>query len=108
MTIQGTATLDGKPLSGGEVIFVPQDPALGADGATIEGGRFTITVYKGQHRVEITAFAQEQRPMPPGVPPEAGIFYRSLIPPRYNDKSTLSYDVQSSKDRPAFKLTSDR
>jgi hypothetical protein len=46
------------------------------------------------------------RPAAPGALPEAGIVVWSIIPARYNEKSTLSYNVQSASDRPAFDLTS--
>ena len=108
ITVQGTVTLDGQPLSDGRVGFIPDDKALGASGASIENGRFSIKVYKGPSRVEITAQQVGQRPAAPGALPEAGIVVSSIIPARYNEKSTLSYNVQSASDRPAFDLTSDK
>ncbi|NBT76740.1 MAG: hypothetical protein EBT15_12400, partial [Betaproteobacteria bacterium] len=35
----------------------------------------------------------------------AGCGDSSIIPPEYNEKSTLSCDVQSAKDKPAFDRT---
>jgi len=106
ITVQGTVTLDGQPLAEGRVGFIPDDKALGASGASIEEGRFSIKVYKGPSRVEITAQQVGQRPAAPGALPEAGIVVWSIIPARYNEKSTLSYNVQSASDRPVFNLTS--
>jgi hypothetical protein len=106
LTIQGTVSLDGKPLPQGQVIFTPEDKSLRAEGAAVKDGGFTIRVHKGPHRVEINAQAEELRDAPAGALPEAGMKISSLIPPEYNDKSTLSFDVQSATDRPAFDLTS--
>ena len=108
ITIQGTVSLDGKPLAEGQVVFIPRNPSLGAAGGAIKDGGFTIRVYEGPHRVEINAQVEERRPVPANAPPEAGSTFRSIIPPRYNEKSTLEFDVQSAKDRPAFDLTSDK
>lgn len=109
VTIQGTVSLDGQPLSEGEVVFMPDDPALRAEGATITGGSFTIRVLKGPHRIAIQAHVAEKRKLVPGAPPGASPEFdsRSIIPARYNDKSTLSFTVESSRDRPRFDLTSD-
>lgn len=43
--------------------------------------------------------------MPPDDPPELAFVLTSLIPERYNKKSTLTVDVQSPSDRPEFVLT---
>ena len=108
VTIVGTVTFDGKPLSRGQIIFMPEDASLRAEGATITDGSFTIRVRKGPHRVEINAEVEETRNAGPNALPEPGIVSRSIIPPRYNEKSTLSFDVQSEKDKPLFELTSEK
>jgi hypothetical protein len=108
ITIQGRVTLDGVPLPQGSVIFIPSDPALGAAGGRIAEGVLTVTTFKGPHKVEVYAEKQVTRPVPPGAPPEAGISFVSIIPKRYNEKTTLTFDVQSSTDAPEFALTSDK
>jgi hypothetical protein len=104
--ISGVVTLDGSPLADGNVIFIPLDPALGAAGGSIAAGGFTIEVYPGPHRIEVYADKKESRPIGPNDPPELGFTLTSLIPVRYNKKSTLTFDVQSPQDRPEFALTS--
>lgn len=108
ITIQGMVTLDGAPLPEGQVVFIPTDPSLGAAGGAVADGVFTITTYKGPHKVEVHAEKQLTRPVPAGAPPEAGITFVSIIPKRYNEKTTLTFDVQSPNDRPEFPLTSDK
>jgi hypothetical protein len=108
ITIQGMVTLDGVPVPEGQVVFIPSDPALGAAGGAIADGKFTVTTFKGPHRVEVHAEKQLTRPVPPGAPPEAGISFVSIIPKRYNEKTILTFDVQSSTDTPEFALTSDK
>ena len=108
ITIQGVVTLDGQPLSDGQIVFIPTDPALGAAGGAIVDGGFTLSTYKGPHRVEVNSQKTKAQPVPIGGLPESGLAFVDIIPSRYNEKTTLSFDVQSSQDRPQFTLTSDK
>ena len=108
-TIHGTVSLDGKPVANGQVIFIPADSKLAAAGSALKDGSFTVVVHKGPHQVKVEASVEERRSPNPNAPPEeAGVTYRSIIPPRYNEKSTLTFDVQSAQDKPAFDLTGDK
>ena len=104
--ISGTVTLDGSPLTDGNVVFIPLDPALGAAGGQITAGDFTIETYPGPHRIEVYADKKVSRPIGPDDPPELGFMLTSLVPERYNKKTTLTCDVQSPQDRPELVLTS--
>jgi hypothetical protein len=104
ITIRGMVTLDGAPLPEGQVVFIPTDPSLGAAGGAIADGVFTVTTFKGPHKVQVNA--EKQLAVPPGAPPGAGITFVSIIPNRYNEKTTLTFDVQSPNNRPDFALTS--
>lgn len=68
-------------------------------------GDFTIETYPGPHRVEVYADNKESRPVGPDDPPELAFTLTSLIPERFNKKSTRTCDVQFPKDRPEFVLT---
>lgn len=105
--VEGSVTLDGQPLAEGQVIFVPDDRARGAEGAAIAAGRFVIRVHPGSHRVEIVSILREDRPVPAGGLPEQGITFRNLVPSRYNEQSTLTADVTpAGPNRADFALTS--
>jgi hypothetical protein len=108
ISIRGTVTLDGQQLPEGQVVFIPTDPALGAAGGAIVNGVFTLSTYKGPHRVEVNSQKTKAQAVPDGGLPESGLTFVDIIPSRYNEKTTLSFDVQSSQDRPEFNLTSDR
>lgn len=108
ITIRGMVTLDGVPLPEGQVVFIPSDPSLGAAGGAIAKGVFTVTTYKGPHQVEVHAEKRLPRPLFPGAALEAGFTFVSIIPKRYNEKTTLTFDVQSPNDWPEFALTSDK
>jgi len=111
ITLHGTVSLDGSPLPEGQIVFIPATPSLGAAGAAIVDGEFTVTTYKGPHTVEVHAQKQQTRPVPADTPdalPEDGITFVNIIPSRYNTSTTLAFDVQSSTDAPEFALTSDK
>jgi hypothetical protein len=100
ITISGAVTLDGVPLKAGGVAFLPVDPALGAAGGEVVDGSFTVTVFKGPHRVEVNALTVKPDNNE-GVP-------INTIPRRYNGQTTLTFDVQSAKDQPRFDLVSEK
>ena len=107
--VEGTVTLDGRPLADGQVIFSHDDRTLGAEGAAIAAGRFSIRVHPGPHRVEIVSILREERPVPAGGQPEQGITFRNLVPSRYNEQTTLTADVTpAGPNRADFALTSDK
>jgi hypothetical protein len=105
ITIHGAVTLDGEPLPEGQVVFIHADPAVGAVGGSIVNGNFTVTTFKGPHTIEVHCMQRRPRPIPPGGRPEDGITEVSIIPPRYNEQTELTFDVQSPEDRPEFALT---
>jgi hypothetical protein len=110
VTIHGTVSLDGQPLSEGQIIFRPEDSSLRAEGGAIKNGEFTIHVFKGPHRIAINAQVAEKRKVDPNAPPGTSpeVEYRNIIPARFNEKSTLSCTVESAKDRPRFELSSEK
>jgi hypothetical protein len=56
----------------------------------------------------VHAEKQLPRPVPPDAPPESGITFVNIIPKRYNEQTTLAFDVQSTNDKPEFALTSNK
>ena len=63
--IKGKVTLDGQPLAGATVQFVPEDGSRPAVGTTATDGTFTLTTYKpgdgvlpGEYRVLISKMSE--------------------------------------------------
>jgi hypothetical protein len=96
--------MDGKPLVGATVSFYPQtspgaEPLDASTGKTDENGKYSLETtkeqtgaYVGKHRVSITLLSAEvgdsdARRSRRGPP------IRDMVPPRYNDKSELTFDV---------------
>lgn len=96
--ITGSATLDGRPLEQGAVLFEPVSNAIGtAVGATIHGGAFTIArasgPVPGDYRVRIYSASNIQAPPAPGQSERASRPMVERIPERYNGRTTLKVRV---------------
>lgn len=102
--VSGTVTFDGKPVSNGDIIFVPEDRSLGPDAVRIEGGKFSTRVKAGKCRVEISAL---------DIGPDTEYISGSpiasnYIPARYNIESELTVEVLAKGENVFdFQLRSD-
>lgn len=108
--VEGTVTLDGKPLPNASVVFVPEEdrPA----GATTDSqGHYVLTFTEGRegavlgkHKVQIRT-ARDPGETPSGEPIPAA---PETIPMRYNAKTELEFTVEAGKKNIAnFDLTSE-
>jgi len=119
--VTGTITLDGKPLSGVEVVFQP-DNGRPARAATDAEGKYELRYVRdtlgtkiGHNRIEIAPNEEGEdeepiesttedgepvilQPLTPGKP---------VVPARYNTKSELEADVQPGENTFDFDLVSD-
>jgi hypothetical protein len=106
--VHGTVTLDGKPLAGADLRFIPEGETPGQGGAarTAPDGTYTLSTPLGEpgapagdYRVVI-----EKHEAPPGAgPPDPNVppiesAFRELLPPSYSDpaQSTLKATVTPS------------
>lgn len=117
VAVEGTVTLDGQPLPGGQILLIPTGNHRGPlAGGSIETGKFRIEQIDGPtiglHRVEIrpedplvSAFRQNpQRPKQQlqQQPPASQL----TIPERYHRRSTLTAEViATGENRFHFELT---
>ena len=98
--VEGTVTLDGRPLGGGLISFRPMSGTGGPSaGSPIDEGRFSIAaengVFAGNFRVAITASRKTGRKM---QDPMLGTMVdetAEAIPACYNRQSTLSAKVKA-------------
>jgi hypothetical protein len=112
--VSGTVSLDGQPLAGGIVNFQPivvgtgVNSGPGSTARTGADGRFTLATIRGEpgavvgkHRVKIYSFnAETAKRSGNGTAPD-----RERVPPRYNYKSTLTFDVpEAGTDKADFAL----
>jgi hypothetical protein len=71
VSIKGRVTLDGKPVDGASIEFVPMDGSRSAIGTTDTDGYFTLTTFKqgdgarkGEYKVTVTKMSDNAMPNP--------------------------------------------
>jgi hypothetical protein len=99
-TVEGTVTLNGKPLAGALVVFTPSGPGRSASDLTDAAGRYELTYLRdiagatlGPHVVIITTATEER----------GG---REILPPRYHEKTELSATIAAGANTIDFPLES--
>ena len=116
--VQGTITLDGKPLGGVAVVFQPEN-GRPARGRTDAEGKYELTYIRdtrgtkvGLNRVEIAPSEEEDDPTEELTDADSRPSKRPVrsrkprVPARYNIKSELQADVQPGENVFDFALTS--
>lgn len=109
--VRGVVTMDGRPLSGVDVVFCPEKgrPSVATTDAA---GRYDLTYVNvtkgakvGRHKVSIspTDLAGGDAPSARRVPQPTA---RVTIPAKYNSRSTLSAEVKAGSNTIDFPLES--
>lgn len=106
LPVEGAVTLDGQPLTKGQITFIPASGAKGPTaGAPVVEGRYAIAADRGPmagtFRVEITATAptsRKKRSMNVATGQmETVADYESIVPPQYNVDSDLTREVKAKE-----------
>ena len=110
--VKGNVTLDGTPLSSGEITFFPAGNTAGpAAGATITNGQFSLKVHEGpvvgRNRIEIRSVQKTGRMVESPVAVESdgpatvdGMMveeFAEVVPRQYNRDSELEQEIVSGK-----------
>lgn len=98
--VGGTVTLDGSPLSGALVVFVPDGPGRSAIATTDAAGRYELSFLRdiaganvGTHSVRITTATEDR----------GG---KEILPDRYHAKTELKATVKAGTNTLDFPLES--
>ena len=104
-TVTGKVTIDGVAPKDGAISFFPLDGKSPTSGATITDGQYTAEVPVGKVKIEIRIPKQigQKRIYPTPDSPVQPIMAEAL-PPQYNDRSTLTMDVQKGANERDFEL----
>jgi hypothetical protein len=99
--VYGTVTFDGKPVERGFINFLSPNHTERAATATITNGQYEAMVLPGKRKVQVLA-TEDAGPVDPvmGQAPQ-----RSYIPTKYNDETTLEFDVAERDNPKDFELT---
>jgi hypothetical protein len=104
--VTGAVTVDGEPAKSGSIAFFPVDGKSSTTGAEIVDGQYAANVPFGAHKVEIrvSKVVGQKKLYDTADSPIKPILAESL-PPRYNDETELTLDVQPGETRKDFELT---
>ena len=113
-SVSGTVTLDGQPIDGGAISFIPDDNAKdSASWGKIKEGYYLIRAgdgpVPGPHRVEIRWSRKTGRKtyaLPPASPTEVIEEVREVVPARYNSQSKLKAEIETGENTVNFELES--
>ena len=103
--VTGSITVDGMPAKSGSIAFFPVNRKSTTAGAEIVDGQYTASVPLGTFKVEIRVpkvVGQKKLYDTPDSPIQQ-ILAESL-PPKYNDKTELTLDVQPGKNQQDYEL----
>jgi len=110
--IEGSVTLDGKPIESGAITFRPTGETKGATaGGEIKNGRYAIPAKSGPmvgtNRVEISAWKQTGRMVPAALgDPHAGMKPEVVeaVAPRFNVNSELTVKIEPGRNTCDFRV----
>lgn len=102
--VQGTVTYDGKPVKEGDILFIPNDASLAAEGGKIIDGKYEMVSKAGVCLVKISALNIDENTEWVSGSPIAS----NYIPERYNQQTILTADITADNDNQFdFALTSE-
>jgi len=120
--VNGTVTLDGKPVDGAIVVFFDPDGAHPARGVTDGSGKFTLTTFEagdgavlGQHKVSVSKIDESAKAPAgaegqdtPSVSEDISESAKNLLPVLYSSPSTsgLTVEVKKGMDPVVLELKS--
>jgi hypothetical protein len=102
-TVKGTVTLDGQPVDGGVITFVPSDGNSQPEAVPITAGAYSVTMPVGDKRVEIYWAPSGGQVGDTATQGREQIVQR--VPAKYNAQSTLTHTVAKGEARKDFPLT---
>jgi hypothetical protein len=96
--VQGTVNLDGKPVDGGRISFIPPDPKGVYAHADIKEGKYELDARQGPGlgtcRVVIVWYKKTGKKVVGSDPPNLVEETKQVIPDKYNDKSSLKEEIK--------------
>ncbi|RCS53026.1 hypothetical protein DTL42_09440 [Bremerella cremea] len=109
LNINGTITMDGKPVEAGSITITPVDGSSKVGGGTFENGTFSTRAAPGEMAVQIRGHEIIQLPHPTKEQVERGLDTerREIIPAAYNNASKLRIDISPDNTTFDFALTKD-
>jgi hypothetical protein len=104
--VEGTVSYQDEPVHRGGIRFIPEDSNVSPTGGVIKDGKYSVRVPWGQMKVQINSAKEIGKRKLYDTPnsPEGPIMGESL-PPKYNENTELSLDVQGARMDKDWELT---
>jgi hypothetical protein len=103
-TVKGTITIDGQPVDGGLIRFVPADGNSQPEDCIVKGGAYSITMPIGEKKVEIYWTKTGGGKVDTASQGTEQVI--TLIPSKYNTETTLTHTLEKGTAVKDFALTS--
>jgi hypothetical protein len=108
-TVRGTVTIDGEPLTGGVISFVPAEATGTPTTANVETGKYELTTSTGKKFVQISApIVVGKRKEYEGEGAPLVEITDERLPAKYNSQTELTFDVVPGPSTKDFPLTTER
>lgn len=103
--VTGTVEVDGQPAAAGAIAFTPIDGNTAGTGGDIVDGRYAVNANLGPSKVAINIpkVVGERKLYDTPDSPVRPVVEESL-PPKYNDQTTLTFDVKPGPNEQNFSL----
>jgi hypothetical protein len=109
-SLHGKVTLDGAPVTSGNIVFLPEGSEGRKAAAAIENGNYTVPAEEGltpgKYRVELSWRKPTGRKMPSADPGISMDETKEAIPARFNTESTLTAELAAGEATKDFALSS--
>ena len=110
MALGGRVTIDGQPVDGGTISFIPQASAQRVSGGSIVNGAYYIPEEKGANQGSYRVEIHWQKPVGKKFrDPDTGEMkdvMKESIPAKFNTKSTLTATISPKQPSLDFELKS--
>jgi hypothetical protein len=105
--VSGTVTIDGQPVSGGIISFVPAEGSGTPATSNIESGKYEVRMIAGKKFVQISApHVVGKRKEYEGPDAPLVEITEERLPPKYNSQTELTFEVKSGVNKQDWNLSS--
>lgn len=107
--VSGEVSLDGEPVDGGNILFLPTEGEAKRGAAEIVAGKYAIPAQQGlqpgKYRIEIRWDKPTGKQIASGDPGMMMEERVPVVPTKYNAESTLVEEIKTGENKLDFKLT---
>jgi hypothetical protein len=105
--VSGTVTIDGQPVTGGVISFVPAEGSGTPATSNIESGKYEVRTMAGKKFVQISApHVVGKRKEYEGPDAPLVEITEERLPPKYNSQTELNFEAKAGENKQDWSLQS--